>query len=67
MILQDLNHSDEEMKIINSVIKEENDKIDVVMTGICHVVWKNAKKRLKEEYNIDWKTPKEMNPHIMFD
>lgn len=34
--------------------------------GMCHVVW-NIKKELLKEIGIDWQTPKECNPHIMFD
>ena len=37
------------------------------MLGYCHAVWGQTKEILKEKYNIDWKTPAEMNPHILFD
>jgi hypothetical protein len=35
--------------------------------GFVHVFWKTKKEILKQKYNIDWKSPKEMNPHIIFD
>ena len=35
--------------------------------GFCHVYWARKKKLLKEMYNIDWKTPIELNPGIQFD
>jgi len=35
--------------------------------GYCHVVWGVKKEILKEDYNIDWWTPAELNPHIKYD
>lgn len=35
-------------------------------TGLCHEIWEEQKKILKEK-NIDWKSPPEMNPNVMFD
>ena len=35
--------------------------------GVCHVHWSTKKKILKKKYNIDWKTPAEMNPYILYD
>lgn len=35
--------------------------------GFCHLLWGTQKSILKEKYNIDWKTPSEMNPNIIFD
>ena len=35
--------------------------------GYCHHYWDTKKKLLKEKYDIEWKTPAEMNPHIFFD
>ena len=29
--------------------------------------WELIKRIYKDKYNIEWKTPKEMNPRIMFD
>lgn len=35
--------------------------------GDCYYIWNLKQKLLKKEYNIDWKTPEELNPHILFD
>lgn len=35
--------------------------------GRCHFVWAEQQRLLKENHGIDWKTPAEMNPTIMFD
>lgn len=35
--------------------------------GYCHAFWETKKQVLKEDYNINWRTPSEMNPDIMFD
>ncbi|TWU48967.1 hypothetical protein Poly51_48710 [Rubripirellula tenax] len=35
--------------------------------GFCHLYWRTKKRILKEEFGIDWKTPAEMNPGVMFD
>lgn len=35
--------------------------------GYCYSIWGEKQKILKEKYNIDWKTPAEMNPDILFD
>lgn len=35
--------------------------------GFCHIIWDTKKEILKEKYGIPWKTPAEMNPHILFD
>lgn len=35
--------------------------------GYCHIFWNTKKRILKEKYNIDWKTPSETNPGIIFD
>ena len=35
--------------------------------GFCHLLWATQKRILKERYGIDWRTPAEDNPHIMYD
>jgi hypothetical protein len=35
--------------------------------GWCHLFWSVKKRILKEKYGIDWKSPEELNPHILFD
>lgn len=40
----------------------DNDKF-----GFCHVYWDAKKLILKRDYNIDWKSPAELNPLVIFD
>ena len=35
--------------------------------GLCHKIWARKKVLLKEMYDIDWKSPAELNPWINFD
>lgn len=35
--------------------------------GSCYTRWAYEKKLLKERYGIDWITPDEANPGVMFD
>jgi hypothetical protein len=35
--------------------------------GFVHVFWDTKKRILKETYDVDWKSPAEMNPHIEYD
>ena len=35
--------------------------------GYCYKYWQAKKEILKSDYNMDWKSPAELNPHIMFD
>ena len=35
--------------------------------GYCHMYWTTKKEILKDRYGIDWKSPAELNPHVMFD
>lgn len=35
--------------------------------GMCFEIWSLKKKILKANYGIEWKTPREMNPRVMFD
>lgn len=35
--------------------------------GYIHQFWALKKKILKEKYDIDWKSPREMNPQVIFD
>jgi len=32
-----------------------------------HIFWNTKKKLPKEKYGIDWRSPAEMNPYIIFD
>lgn len=35
--------------------------------GMCFRIWSAKKTLLKDKYGIDWRTPGEMNPRVMFD
>ena len=35
--------------------------------GYCHSYWAVKKRILKEQYGIDWRSPAELNPHILYD
>lgn len=35
--------------------------------GFVHTIWETKQRVLKQKYNINWKTPAELNPQIMFD
>lgn len=35
--------------------------------GFCFLYWSAEQELLKDEYNIDWRTPSQMNPGVMFD
>lgn len=35
--------------------------------GFCHVAWPVKKRLLAEKYGIDWQSPEEMNPQVIFD
>ncbi len=37
------------------------------MIGICHSIWRLKKEILRYGFNIDWKTPAEQNPNIIYD
>lgn len=59
-----------------NIEKELNEKIEIFLKanhisqetlGYCHAYWETKKALLKKYYNIDWKTPEELNPEIIFD
>ncbi len=35
--------------------------------GSCYIFWREKKRILKEKHGIDWKSPKELNPDVIFD
>ena len=35
--------------------------------GSCHIFWSAKKEILKKKYNIDWRTPVELNELVKFD
>lgn len=53
-------------KTVNKILEEEfKDRKNQV--GICHQIWARKKQLLKDLYNLDWKSPAELNPDIIFD
>ncbi len=35
--------------------------------GLIHICWAEKKRVLRERYQIDWKSPAELNKHISYD
>ena len=35
--------------------------------GYCYMYWETKKHILKEVFGINWKSPSELNPHVLFD
>lgn len=35
--------------------------------GYCHLYWAKKREILKRDYNIDWKSPAQLNPFVRFD
>lgn len=61
----------EDTEAYKKVIEDIEKEIDVLMKdttgmGSCHIYW-HFKKELLAKHGIDWKSPKECNPNIMFD
>ena len=52
-------------EIINKLIEIYKEGAPYI--GYCEKYWKMKKNILKEKYNIEWYSPKEENPNIMFD
>lgn len=53
-------------KKVDEILEEEFKNVSQEM-GLCYIIWARKKQLLKELYNIDWKTPGELNPGINFD
>jgi len=56
------------LKEIQSELERLNRELDErgVHMGSCHIYWARKKELLKA-LGIDWKTPAECNPYVMFD
>lgn len=56
-----------------SIIEAAEKEVEVELAnepkvmGYCHQYWETKKRILKEKYGIDWKSPSEMNPDVLFD
>lgn len=35
--------------------------------GFVHIYWETKQRLLKTKYAIDWRTPAQMNPYVLFD
>lgn len=57
--------------IIKAAEKEAEESLRhegvTIQLGYCHRLWGRQKQILKKKYGIDWKSPDEMNPDIMYD
>jgi hypothetical protein len=40
---------------------------DAPIMGLCHCIWRHKKRILKDEHGLEWKAPRELNPHIWYD
>jgi hypothetical protein len=40
---------------------------EIIHVGFCHVFWRHRKQILSERYQIEWKSPAEMNPNTWYD
>lgn len=58
-----------------SILKVVNKKVDEKLIaegierflGICHFIWAEKQRILRDEYGIEWKSPAELNPGVLFD
>lgn len=53
-------------KIEKGFVDENGKPLEAVFRS-CHTYWSIKKRLMKEKYNVDWKTPAELNPGIQFD
>jgi hypothetical protein len=55
-------------KVIEKIEKELDERMKDKPQGMgsCHIYWE-LKKELLADAGIEWKSPKECNPYIMFD
>ena len=56
---------DAAMKIVEPILEKEFEG-RMHQFGICHLYW-NRKKELLAKHSVDWKTPDELNPGVLFD
>ena len=55
-----------------AIEKEMHEKIVALIgdhrhIGYCHLYWGEEKTLLRDEYGIEWKSPAELNPHVLYD
>ena len=54
------------LALVDATVEREF-KDEPRVAGFCHIFWATKKCILKEKYDLDWKTPAEMNPDAIFD
>ncbi len=56
-------------RVIDSVEEEVSRRLEGVQRGMgfCFAYWAEKKNVMKELHGIEWKTPSEMNPKVLFD
>lgn len=52
---------------VEAMLEEEGLGKKKIGMGYCHVFWSAKARVLKEKYGVEWKSPKEMNPGVLFD
>ena len=63
----------EKTEAYRAIEPELEKKIDNALKGVkrghgyCYQYWSVKKKILKEDYGMDWDSPKVLNPHVRFD
>ena len=72
MIIDEVENTDEYKQIEEELDERIRLQIKAMgynenMFGICHLYWEIKKEILELEYGIDWKSPEELNPDIIFD
>ncbi len=61
---KDIKNKEKFLEVEKILNKEFSTSLQI---GSCHDRWRRKKELLKKLYNIDWKSPAELNPHIIFD
>lgn len=67
IITDEVEKTEEYLAIKDEVDKEIEKLIKKNQLGQCHELWEFKKSLLKNKYNINWRTPEELNPNIVFD
>ncbi len=70
MLKKDPIESTPEWKMINKEVEKELDELfkdSPRGRGFCHMYWHEKRRILKEKYGIDWHSPAQMNPRVIFD
>ena len=60
-IEKQLNHD------IEGALEKDGLPTNPLQSGLCHLFWIYKKQVLKEKYGIEWRSPSEMTPHVIFD